>query len=83
MKNDMLELLKLLQIALVIVSCALLLSLFSGCHRSSKINALHISFYRDPVTGVNYVIYYSDHGSVICPRFNADGTLFVEEKEAE
>lgn len=75
--------LKVFQLVLIIIACIVITSALSGCRRSTKINALHVSFYRDPVTGVNYVVFNNDHGSSICPRFNADGTLFVEEKGDE
>lgn len=83
MIKSALSALKLFKLVLVIIACIAIISALSGCRSSAKLNALHVSFYRDPVTGVNYVIYNNDHGSSIYPRFNADGTLFVEEKGDE
>ena len=39
-----------------------------------------IRIFVDPVTGVNYMtIYYTDG---ICPRYNADGSLYVSDVKA-
>lgn len=42
-----------------------------------------ISVYVDPQTGVNYLVYsflrYSGGLGGMCPRYNADGTLYVSE----
>ncbi len=35
----------------------------------------------DKETGVNYFVKYTDKGVGICPRYNADGTLYVSEVE--
>lgn len=83
MRKTGINVLKFRLLTLAMITCIFLISALSGCRSSTKINALNISFYRDPVTGVNYVVYNNDHGSGICPRFNADGTLFVEEKGVE
>lgn len=40
----------------------------------------YIYEYRDPVTGVNYLICKMGDGVAIIPRYDADGTLMVTEK---
>lgn len=39
--------------------------------------------YIDPKTGVNYIVIsdYNCHGICITPRLNADGTLYISNKE--
>ena len=37
--------------------------------------------YVDNETGVNYLICDRGYGGGICPRYNADGTLYVSEVE--
>ena len=38
-----------------------------------------IHIYVDDETGVNYVVFYESSKGGICPRYNADGTLYVDE----
>ena len=41
-----------------------------------------ISNYVDDETGVNYLILYDEDSMVgICPRYNTDGTLMIQEEE--
>ncbi len=41
-----------------------------------------ILVYVDPQTGVNYVILREPGRAGICPRYNADGTLYISEVAA-
>ena len=36
-------------------------------------------YVQDPETGVYYVIYYGGYHGGICPRYNANGTLYTGE----
>ena len=38
-----------------------------------------ISFYTDPTTKVQYILYHSHYGAAITPRLNPDGTLYIKE----
>ena len=38
-----------------------------------------ISVFVDPITGVNYLMMREYNRAGICPRYNADGTLYVSE----
>jgi len=38
-----------------------------------------VYYMQDPETGVNYVIYSGTRKGGICPRYNADGTLYTGE----
>lgn len=41
-----------------------------------------VNIYVDKSTGVNYLVAKNyDNGIAICPRYNADGTLYVSEVE--
>ena len=40
-----------------------------------------VEVYVDNETGVNYLICDRGYGGGICPRYNADGTLYVSEVE--
>lgn len=37
----------------------------------------YVRFYRDPITNVEYVLFYTAYGSAITPRLNSDGTPYV------
>ena len=40
----------------------------------------YLSITVDKETGVNYIVYeYYHTGASVCPRYNADGTLYVSE----
>lgn len=76
----------------IIAICALVVSLvFTGCSCSSKgveqeqmvdmSTAQCCYVYVDQATGVNYIIYASSNRGGICPRYNADGSLYVSQKE--
>ena len=42
-------------------------------------NDIHV--YIDPKTGVNYLVFHDKKGSSICPRFNADLTLYISKPD--
>lgn len=73
----------------IILTVALILCL-AGCETTADANeyqrfthwSSNLSITVDKETGVNYIVYL-DHrtGSGICPRYNADGTLYVSEVE--
>ena len=46
---------------------------------STIMGAAHTIDYKDPATGVHYLIYTSADGCGVTPRYNADGTLMVTE----
>ena len=41
--------------------------------------SINTYYVQDPETGVYYVIYSSAYQGGICPRYNADGTLYTGE----
>lgn len=51
-----------------------------GCRAATvtESGSIFVTFYTDPETGVEYVIYREDQAGGICPRYNADGSLYVE-----
>ena len=61
---------------------------FRGMKRlgEQKENVLHSGLaatfyeYEDTVTGVHYLIFMSSRGISMCPRYNADGTIYVSEE---
>lgn len=36
-----------------------------------------IDVYTDPETNVDYMLFYSNSGKAICPRYNPDGSLHI------
>lgn len=42
-----------------------------------------IRVYVDEATGVNYIRYSNGYGCAITPRYNSDGSLYVEEQNNE
>ena len=40
-----------------------------------------VADYIDPETGVHYLLLHWTYGSGICPRYNADGSLMVEDNK--
>ena len=40
-----------------------------------------ISIYEDEETGVEYIVFHVGYGTGVCPRYNADGTLYTSGKE--
>lgn len=47
---------------------------------STIMGAAYTIDYKDPVTGVHYLIYTSADGCGVTPRYNADGTQMVTEE---
>ena len=37
-----------------------------------------IGILKDTETGVNYIVYGNNNGKSICPRYNANGSLYVD-----
>jgi len=68
---------------LAIIMCLLMTVGMAAC--ASEIQKVDLrgrySTYIDEETGVNYMIYFDSNGGGICPRYNADGTLYVSEVE--
>lgn len=67
----------------VIITLLIVVALvLSGCGRSSRCEEENsdwgIIYWRDPETGVYYV---RSGGYGICPRYNADGTLYTGGEE--
>lgn len=77
------------ELILIITAC-LILSV-SGCQKlntnresdSDVTGDVCIEFYTDKETGVEYVIYNAPYRGGICPRYNADGSLYVREEESK
>lgn len=65
---------------ILIISCIALL-LLCGCKtsRTGDSGDTFIQFYKDPKTGVEYVMLIGTYQGGICPRYNADGTLYTGE----
>lgn len=65
---------------ILIISCIALM-LLCGCRSENKEKSgdVRIDFYKDPKTGVEYIIYGYGYRGGICPRYNADGTLYTGE----
>ena len=40
-----------------------------------------VKIYEDEETGVEYIVFHVGYGTGVCPRYNADGTLYVHGKE--
>ena len=40
-----------------------------------------VGTYRDEETGVEYVVFKAGYGAGVCPRYNADGTLYTSGEE--
>ena len=62
---------------LVLILAMLLCLGLCGCSKSESGTAF-VQFYSDPATGVNYVRALTGYGVAICPRYNPDGSLYVE-----
>ena len=42
---------------------------------------ISVSTYKDEETGVEYIVFKSGYGAGVCPRYNADGTLYTSGEE--
>jgi outer membrane biogenesis lipoprotein LolB len=47
-----------------------------GCGATYE-NTAGVHFWKDAATGVYYVVHESNNGIGVCPRYNADGTLYT------
>ena len=61
---------------IIFIMCALAL-----CGWKFKSVKTNISFWTDTKTGVEYVLYGDGARGGICPRYNADGTLYTSGEE--
>ena len=79
---------------ITVIICIMLMLCVTGCRTESTENDIafsingevdtgEISIFIDEETGVNYVCYHSAYKGGICPRYNADGTLYVKAGEQE
>jgi len=68
---------KNIAILLLCIMCGL-----CGCRKNMEHSAddSNIFFYTDSATGVQYVIFSDVYKGGICPRYNTDGTLMIQEK---
>ena len=67
----------------IIISILFILGL-CGWKKVGKENAnmlMAITTYEDEETGVEYIVFHTGYGVGVCPRYNADGTLYTSGKE--
>lgn len=72
---------------IAIICCAVFVMCLAGCTNAEDKNnetqmtkvdmGVSVYTYVDKETGVNYLIYDGHRAGGICPRYNADGTLYV------
>ena len=72
---------------IAIICCAVFVLCLAGCTNAEENNneiqrivvdpLTSINIYVDEETGVNYLIYEGYASGGICPRYNADGSLYV------
>lgn len=67
---------------IVLLVAAVLCLMLCGCAKSESGTAF-VQFYSDPATGVNYVRAITGYGVSICPRYNPDGSLYVDRRETD
>lgn len=69
---------------IVITASILLILVLCGWkkvdHESLNIAMAAIT-YEDEETGVEYIVFHTGYGVGVCPRYNADGTLYTSGKE--
>ena len=72
-----------LMIAIIVIWCAF--SVVKGAKSENEyiINDANTMIFVDGETGVNYIIYKGVRETSITVRYNADGTVYVSEKESE
>ena len=67
---------------LILISLVAVMLLAAGCDAGeetmSRTSNCCIEDYRDPETGVHYLIYSLGHQGEMCVRYNADGTIMVD-----
>lgn len=73
---------KIICVVLIIVTMAMMLC---GCGSDSREQTgdFNISIWKDKKTGVQYVCYSTGYGGSICPRYDKNGELYVENKGDE
>lgn len=76
---------KMLSMGLIIAT-----SFLVGCGVKSSVDAVNnmgfsnvdkdgfIYIFRDNETGVHYIKYGTNYGIGLCPRYNADGSIYVD-----
>lgn len=68
---------------IAIICCAVLALGLAGCANkenettSPTKRTKNVYVYVDKETGVNYMVFISSYKGGICPRYNADGSLYV------
>ena len=72
---------------IAIICCAVFVLCLAGCTNAEDKNDepqiaeitsyMYVYTYIDKETGVNYLIYDGHRAGGICPRYNADGSLYV------
>ena len=73
---------------IAIMCCAVFALALAGCtnaedkkdeiQRVRISSSMYVYTYIDEETGVNYLIYDGAYSGGICPRYNADGSLYVK-----
>ena len=69
---------------LILVMCLLMIIVMTACTNTEVIDVgimRSYMVYIDKETGVNYMVYDDGKSGGICPRYNADGTLYISEVE--
>lgn len=72
----------------ILIFIVVMILLMCGCEsglelsRESDSEDRFIQFYVDPETKVEYVLYHAGYAEGVCPRYNADGSLYVQGEEA-
>ena len=68
---------------IAIICCAVFILGLVGCTNeenetiSSTTRSKNVYVYEDKETGVNYMMFIGLYEGDICPRYNADGSLYV------
>ncbi len=67
---------------MILISLVAITLLAAGCDAGQEImgktSNCCIEDYRDPETGVHYLIYSGGYKGGMCVRYNADGTIMVD-----
>lgn len=67
---------------LILISLVVVMLLAAGCDAEletmSDVPGAGITDYRDPETGVHYLIYGIGNQGGMCVRYNADGSIMVD-----
>lgn len=64
----------------ILILIAVMTLLMCGCERSRESNSgdFYVEFYVDPETKVEYVLYNNTYAGGLSPRYNADGSLYIQ-----